>query len=211
MLVDVPAGAVDAVFAQPARGVERGEQVVVRLDELVHGDDGFVVEIADLFGLLAGWLPRSAVIISPMYSRVRSVASITRFWRMSAAWIARPTVTTFVASVTRPVDRLAEPVVVLAGELDAHEVLDVDLLHRAQVLDPHGDVVQWRPGPDHVRRGSSISARSCVQLVQQQLAEEGLTLDRHLLRLDVFVELAQLDVVAGEQTSGLLGAWSRSP
>ena len=41
------------VLAESAGGVEGSEEVVVRLDELVHGDDGLVVEVADLVGLSA--------------------------------------------------------------------------------------------------------------------------------------------------------------
>ena len=82
-----------------------------------------------------------------MYSRVRCVASMTRFWRIERSLDRQANRDDVRCERDGPVDGLTESIVVLPRELDAHEVLDVHLLHRAEVLHAHGDVVQRADDP----------------------------------------------------------------
>ena len=194
--IDVPAGGVDALLTEPAGGIEGGEQVVVGLHELVHGDDGLVVEVADLVGLAADG---TGVLDDHLAEELTSPLGRLPHPRLPhEGGLDRQADGHHVGGQRqRAVDRLPEAVVVLAGELDAQEVLDVDLLHRAQVLQPRRDVVHG--GLDAVALEGVIGlGQQQGQVVEQQLAEEGLPLDGFLLGLDVLVQPPELHVVAGQ-------------
>ena len=142
--------------------------------------------------------PAFCTTISPRNSRVRSVASLTRGLPDEGGLDREPDGHDVGGQRQRAIDGLAEPIVVLAGELDAHEVLDVDLLHRAQVLHPGGDVVHGRLDAVPFERVVGLGEQQ-GQVVEQQLAEERLPLDGLLLGLDVLVQPAELHVVPGQQ------------
>jgi len=50
-LIDVPACRIEPLLAEFARRVERSEELMVGLSELVHRDHRILVEITDLLGL----------------------------------------------------------------------------------------------------------------------------------------------------------------
>ena len=112
--------------------------------------------------------------------------------------MARPMVTTLVASASVRSTAWPRRGCCSAGELDAHEVLEVDLLHRVEVLQPGRDVVDGRLDAVPLQRlVGRIEQRT--EVVEQQLAQEHLALDRLLLRLDVLVQPPELHVVSGQQ------------
>ena len=92
------------------------------------------------------------------------------------------------------VDLLAERVVVLDRHVDRGEKLQVDLLHRAQVLDPHGDPVHHRL--QLLPLGRIRRFRQLVfNLLPQQLSDVSALLHPKLRLSHLLIKLFKFSVV----------------